>query len=113
VQSKAVQDREKALLGSAYRDNDLIFAMPNGDPVKLPTFAKAFDRTVKRAGVERRTLKHLRQTNCSLLSEAGVPIEVVAKRLGHSSTKTTERYYLEVTKRRDVAAAEAFDKLMG
>ena len=59
------------------------------------------------------TLHDLRDTHASLLAKAGVPIEVVSSRLGHSSIGITVDRYLTVYKDRDAAAASAFERLVG
>jgi integrase len=68
---------------------------------------------VDRTGVTRITLHDLRDTHASLLAKAGVPIEVVSQRLGHSSIGVTVDRYVTVYKDRDAAAARAFDRLVG
>jgi integrase len=55
----------------------------------------------------------LRDTHASLCAKAGVPLEVVSKRLGHSNIATTAARYLDVYSDRDVDAADAFDMLVG
>jgi integrase len=110
---RIVQQGEKAALGSGYRDHGLVFAQPNGEPVNLDSFGVAFIRTVKRAETQRGSLKSLRSTHLSLLAEAGVAIEVLGKRAGHEEgSPTTAKFYVGVPKRRDVAAAETWEKLM-
>lgn len=41
----------------------------------------------------------LRHTHASLLMEAGVPIDVISRRLGHENSKVTREIYLHVTKK--------------
>lgn len=41
----------------------------------------------------------LRHTHASLLMEAGVPIDVISRRLGHENSKVTKEIYLHVTKK--------------
>ena len=50
-------------------------------------------RLCKKAGIERVTPYELRHSAASLLSDAGVPIEVLADLLGHSSTQMLEQVY--------------------
>jgi integrase len=54
----------------------------------------------------------LRDTHASLLAKAGVPLEVVSKRLGHLNIAITAERYLDVYSDRDVAAAIAFDRMV-
>ena len=51
----------------------------------------------------------MRHTHASALLEQGVQLEVVSKRLGHSSIRTTSEVYSHVLSRRaDRSAAEAY-----
>jgi integrase len=52
-------------------------------------------------------------THASLLAKAGVAIQVVSKRLGHANIRITMERYLQIYRDEDVAASEAFDKLVG
>jgi integrase len=54
----------------------------------------------------------LRHTHVSLLAEAGVDIETIQKRMGHSSDEVTRLIYLHVTKKRRKEAPEKFEMLM-
>ena len=65
------------------------------------------------SGVRRITLHDLRDTHASLLAKAGVPIEVVSKRLGHSCIGITVDRYLTVYTDRDAAAVTAFEHWVG
>ena len=67
---------------------------------------------VLRAGVTPITLHGLRDTHASLLAKAGVPLEVVSKRLGHSNIGITADRYVDVYTDRDAAAATAFERLV-
>ena len=67
---------------------------------------------VKRARVTRITLHDLRDTHASLLAKSGVPIEVISQRLGHSTISITVDRYITVYRERDLAAAEAFDRMV-
>ena len=54
------------------------------------------------------TIHGFRHTHCSLLFEAGTPIQVVKERLGHSNINTTMNIYTHVTKKAEDNAAEKF-----
>lgn len=53
-----------------------------------------------------------RHTNTSLMAEAGIPLDEIQARLGHSNDATTRRIYLHVTKARKKASAEKFTQFM-
>jgi len=109
---KARQAAEQVYVGERYHRDDLVFAMPNGMPVSPEAFGAAFKRLVARAKVARIRLHDLRDTHASLLAKAGVPIEVVSQRLGHSCIGVTVDRYVTVYRERDVAAAAAFARLV-
>jgi integrase len=109
---KATQAEEQLLLGEAYKKGDLVFARPDGGPVTPWNFGAAFKDLVGRAGVTPITLHDLRDTHASLLAKAGVPIEVISSRLGHSCISITVDRYLTVYQERDAAAAAAFERLV-
>jgi integrase len=58
--------------------------------------SQAFNRLVVRSGVPRIRLHDLRQTHATLLLKAGVPLEVVSERLGHSTPAFTVTTYQHV-----------------
>ena len=103
------QAEEKLHLGPAYRENGLVFAMPDGSPVTPWNYGAAFADLVARAGVTRVRLHDLRHTHASLLAKAGVPLEVISRRLGHSTIAVTADLYLSIYKTSDVDAAVKFD----
>ncbi len=109
---RARQVEERLCLGQAYNDRNLVFARPDGTPVTPWNFGAAFKDLVARAKVTPITLHDLRDTHASLLAKAGVPIEVISQRLGHSSIGITVDRYLTVYRDRDAAAAAAFGRIV-
>jgi integrase len=109
---KAKQAEERLFFGEAYKKGDLVFARPDGGLVTPWNFGAAFKDLVARAGVTPITLHDLRDTHASLLAKAGVPIEVISNRLGHSCINVTVDRYLTVYRDRDAAAAAAFERLV-
>jgi len=105
------QDQERKALGSGYKDDDLVFARPDGSFAKPWNYASAVRDLARRAKVKPITLHDLRDTHASLLAKNGVPLEVVSKRLGHSSVGVTAERYLHVYSDRDAAAASVLDTL--
>ena len=104
---------EREALGSAYKGGDLVFGRPDGSFVQPWNYAAAVKDLAQRAGVRSISLHDLRDTHASLLAANGVPLEVVSKRLGHSSIGATAERYLHVYTDRDAAAASVFDTLCG
>lgn len=107
------QAEDRKVLGSAYKDDDLVFARADGSFVKPWNYALAVKQLAQRAGVKPISLHDLRDAHASLLAKNGVPLEVVSKRLGHSSIGVTAERYLHVYSDRDAAAASVLDTLCG
>jgi integrase len=85
--SRKAQAAERLALGPAYVDTEgLVFTCEDGRPV-LPDFVtKAFGAlTARRADVPRLVLHEVRHSHASILLRDGVPVHVVAKRLGHKT----------------------------
>ncbi|MFZ0362941.1 MAG: tyrosine-type recombinase/integrase [Candidatus Cybelea sp.] len=97
----------------AYKDDDLVFARPDGSFARPWNYAATVKDLALRAGLKRISLHDLRDTHASLLAANGVPLEVVSKRLGHSSIGVTAERYLHIYSDRDAAAASVLDTLCG
>ena len=71
-------------------------------------------RTINNRKVFKKHLyAHLfRHTHVSLLAEAGVSLQVIKERLGHSDDKLTEKIYLHITKKMKENSAKIFEKYM-
>ena len=83
-------------IGPAYaRDLDLVFANEVGQPLDRISLSRCqFKPVLKDAGLPREIrLYDLRHTCCSLALQAGIPVRVVAERLGHSSAAMTLDVY--------------------
>jgi integrase len=96
---KALRRRRKEQLedrlaaGDTYLGSDLVFTKADGSLVHPDTFTQAFHRKVEQTGLRRITLHGLRHTHATLLLKAGVPVQVVSQRLGHSDPGFTLRLY--------------------
>lgn len=98
-----------------YHDNDFIFTLDKfpGYPIYLKLIGIRMARLLKITKLNQSFTPHsLRHTHTSLLSEAGVSLEQIMQRLGHSDDKTTRTIYLHVTKSRKVEASHKFSELM-
>ena len=70
-----------------------------------------FQRLNKQHVLKKHIHCHLfRHTHVSLLAEAGVPLEVIQERLGHSTDITTRRIYLHITEKQKESAANIFEE---
>jgi integrase len=88
------------------------------DPVRGPNFytnvwVPALDRA-KEAGLTKKPRVHdLRHTNASWLMQAGVPLTVVQRHLGHESIQTTSDRYGHLDRRSTRVVADVVDKALG
>lgn len=74
--------------------------------------ANRFDKLVSFAKVPTIRFHDLRHTHATLLLKAGVPVHVVAQRLGHSPPALTLSIYSHVLPRGQSAAAVEFARLV-
>lgn len=99
--------------GSAYQDEDLVFATPEGHPLHPNTLALHFSRLIEAAGVPRIRFHDLRHTSATLMLANGEHPKIVQERLGHADIGTTLNRYSHVTMDMQRDAADRLDKLMG
>lgn len=106
-QHKRTQAELKMANRTTYRDCGLVFAKEVGDltnradMIGLPLQSnnlgeRQFDRIIAAAKVKRITFHGMRHTCATLLLQAGEPVHVVAKRLGHARVQTTLDTYAHV-----------------
>ncbi len=73
--------------------SELVFVNAGGQPLSWTTVQRQFELAKKLAGITRRFRFHdLRHTFGSTLASQGVSLQVIAKALGHSSIRMSERY---------------------
>jgi integrase len=73
---------ERDFAGPAYRDLDLVFAGALGAPIHPQKLTERFAAHRKAAGIPTGTLHTLRHTAATLALSGGVPVHIVAARLG-------------------------------
>lgn len=100
INSRAIEIYEEACTLSA--NSDFIFTTKNGTPLQ-PTAINSFLRNNKeKMGIpkDKRISTHIfRHTHISKLAELEVPLYVIQRRVGHSSSKITEKIYLHITEK--------------
>ena len=107
------QDEFRAQFGPSYRaDPDLIFANPNGTPLKPDSISSTVSRLCRKLGLPRGASLHvLRHSHASHLLHEGVELLTVSERLGHSSVRTTAEIYAHAIRGKDDDAAKVLDAI--
>ncbi|MGD0497577.1 MAG: site-specific integrase [Bryobacteraceae bacterium] len=110
---KKSQNEFRTQFGPRYRaDLDLIFANPNGTPLKPNSVSSTVSRICKKAGLPRGASLHvLRHSHASQLLHEGVDLVTVSERMGHSSVRTTADIYAHAMRGKDAAAAKVWDAI--
>ncbi|WP_185150662.1 tyrosine-type recombinase/integrase [Cytobacillus dafuensis] len=98
---KKVQERVIERLGTIYFNHDFIFAKMErqfGYPIIIKNVRDRMKRLLRIASLNEDLTPHsLRHTHTSLLAEAGVSLEQIMDRLGHTNDQITKNVYLHVT----------------
>lgn len=103
---RAAQLVERSLAGDAYADLDLVFADALGGHVHPQRLTQWFAEHRKAAGLPSGSLHILRHTSATLALTAGVPVHIVAARLGDDA-KTVLSTYAHLLPQSDELAAES------
>lgn len=109
---KEDQRSEKSAMGTAYQDQGLVCAMPDGSPISPQYVSDNFRWVVKRAGLPHMTFHGLRHSQATILIASGVPVKVVSEMLGHSNTSITQDLYTHVLPTMQRQAADTLDRLL-
>lgn len=118
---KATQAAERLAFGPAYADTEgLVFTWEDGRPVLPDWITKTFAKTqaeanrvrakVEAAALPALVVHELRHTHATVLLRSGVPVHVVAKRLGHKDPSVTLNVYADAIPEDDASAVDVFAK---
>ncbi|MCL6300484.1 tyrosine-type recombinase/integrase [Streptomyces kronopolitis] len=108
------QRREFKEQGKAWTEQGLVFPGDTGEVRTALNVRRNLRRLLKEAGFETPhewTTRELRTSFVSLLSDHGIPIEVIARVVGHSGSSTTERVYRKQLRPVITDGAEAMDTI--
>jgi integrase len=102
------QAEDRLRFGAAWRDAEgRVFTAEDGGPLRPDYITRRFARLARSAGLRVVRLHDLRHGSASLQIAAGVPLVVISKRLGHSSTAVTSDVYGHLLEGVGRQAAEA------
>ncbi|MFC8257455.1 tyrosine recombinase XerC [Streptomyces sp. NPDC057291] len=111
---KARQEDACTAVGALWTDERLVFPTADGEQRSSLNVRRNFRALLKEAGFENPqnwTTRELRTSFVSLLSDHGIPIEVIARVVGHSGTNITERVYRKQLRPVISEGAEAMDNI--
>ena len=109
------QKQYAVYLGNKFQnEHNLIFTNIFGKPVCYSNFRQRyFLKMIGTAGISEKFRIHcMRHTHATLLLKAGVNVNVVSKRLGHSNATVTLNIYAHVLEEMEKTAADAWGKLL-
>lgn len=99
-------------LASSWWDRDLVFTSQSGKPLHRYVPSRSLKNYCDRLRIPRIRLHDLRHLHASLLLDAGVPVPVVAARLGHAGPEVTLRIYAHMIRHDDAEAADVISSLL-
>ncbi|MFG3410212.1 tyrosine recombinase XerC [Streptomyces sp. NPDC048142] len=113
---KARQKTECEAAGSPWTEARLVFPNTDGTLRSALNVRRNFRSLLTEAGFpepHRWTTREMRTSFVSLLSDHGIPIEVIARVVGHSGTHITEKVYRKQLRPVMSEGAEAMDDIFG
>lgn len=112
---QSIQKNELQITNQKLNPNNkqLVFSNAENDFLQLGKTTKWINQIQSKYNLKKITTHGLRHTHCSLLFEAGINVEVVKDRLGHSDIKTTMNIYTHVSEKSKEKTANQFGHFMG
>lgn len=105
------QQVQRLLMGSRWRNNDLVFPNSIGNPVQPRTAQRACRDIFQALGLSNLTFHALRHAAASFLLTSGISIADAAGVLGHSNPRITAAVYSHALPDSFEKAAQIFDGL--
>jgi integrase len=107
---RQLEERERA--GDAYVDRDLIFADELGGSINPQRLTAWFGALRTKATIRAGRLHDVRHSHATHLLTSGIPVHIVAARLGHSSPVVTLTTYAHVLPTSDAQAASVMASVL-
>ena len=107
------QNEFRSQFGPDYHDLDLVFANPDGSPLKPDSISATVSALFNRLKIPKPkggSLHLLRHTLASQMLDSGVPLTVVSQRLGHSSVRVTADIYSHAMHGQDDEAVRRWEE---
>ena len=106
------QAKDRLAAGEKWHDEGLVFTTATGGALSPTNVSRDFRRIRDGAGLPPLPLHSLRHTAVSVQIAAGVPLEVVSKRIGHRRLSITADTYGHLLPEADQGAADAVDAFL-
>jgi integrase len=109
------QDKQRVAAAELWQENGLVFCSSLGTALDAHNVRRAFRAVCKTAKIgEDWTPRDLRHSFVSLMSSQGVPVEEIARLVGHTGgSGVTERIYRKELRPVITTGAEILDKILG
>ncbi len=107
------RQRNERMAAPKWADQSLVFATKIGTRIDGKNAWQWWNDLTVSAGVGKRRFHASRHTAATLMLNAGVPLEVVSKTLGHSGLAITSDIYAKVRPELQRKAADAMEALLG
>jgi integrase len=109
---KAAQAADRLKVGELWQDTGLVFTTSVGKMLDQHNIRRQFRIITKTAGLgEDWVPRELRHTFVSIMSAGGVPVEEIARVVGHKQTSTTELVYRRELRPVITTGAELMDSI--
>ena len=106
------QEADGLMQGYAVNDDTHVFRYRDGSPFLPRSFSGAFNKIMRKAGLEGFRLHDARHAHATMMLRQGVNSKIVQERLGHAKVGTTLDIYSHVTPDMQQAAALQFEQGM-
>jgi integrase len=106
------QQGEKTAAGEAWIETGLIFTNSLGGPIDPRNLLRNYKQLLRDAGLPAIRFHDLRHTAASLMLNAGIPVIVVSRRLGHAKASITLYVYGHLIPSMQSEAAELIDQMV-
>ncbi len=111
-QWRRTQAEQRLAAGPAWTDHGFVFTTEGGTPIHDRNALRRWHEELKALRLDRRPFHATRRTAVTNMAAAGVPMEVCAAIVGHSSTRVTTEIYNRVRPRGRAEAASIIDRVL-
>ncbi len=109
---KLKQQEDRLAAGNEWKETGLIFTNSLGGPIDNRNLLRNYKQFLRDAGLAEIRFHDLRHTAVSLMLNAGIPVILVSRRLGHARASITLDIYGHLIPTMQTEAAEKIDELV-